>query len=465
MRLTRRIFFVGFGLTAMVAVGSYWWQLPGLAGPEGIAPIAEAMNGLRRSPGLGVLEVPTLLWISAAPWMLHLLCALAFGASALLVLGLAPRLAAFTLWAAWLSLVQVGHPFLAFQWDVLLVETAFVAMFYAPPGWRPRLTSEPEPWPAARLVMAILACKVTLESGVVKLLSGDPAWRELTALTWHWWTQPLPTWTSVWLDALPLEVQKILCALMFVLELAAPLMIFGPRLMRRTGAFGLMLMQAALIGAGNYSFYNWLTLVLAIPLLDDGVWRRAPGSGRAFSPAWTWLLAASYGALSVAVFFGRALDLPVLAVVRRFDTINKYGAFAVMTKTRPEIVLEGSADGVTWVAFEFPWKPGALERRPGFVAPWQPRLDWQMWFAALGDCSDNPWVLSLQQLILEGSPPVLALFEQVPVVPPKYLRTRVFEYRFAPLSERGVWWTRTETGPYCPAVMLAPDGRLQRAPF
>ncbi len=469
MRLTRRLFFFGFGLTALVAVGSYWWQFPGLAGPLGIAPIQGGMDGLRQSPGVGFFQVPTLLWLSSSPWLVHGLCAIACAASVLLIVGRAPRLASLVLWASWLSLVQVGHPFLAFQWDVLLVETAFCAALYAPPGWRPRPATEPEPLPAFRFVMVVLACKVTLESGLVKLASGDPTWRDLTALTYHWWSQPLPTWTSVWLDALPLEVQQVMCALMFVLELAFPLMVFGPRLMRLTAAIGLMALQAALFTAGNYSFYNVLTFVLAVPLLDDEalrrVWRQAPvpGAGRHVQSAGAWLVAAAFGVLSLGMFFGRTFDSQVLDVVRRFETINKYGAFAVMTKTRPELVIEGSDDGVTWTAYEFPWKPGALDRRPSFIAPWQPRLDWQMWFAALGTCEDNPWVLSLQQRLLQGSKPVLALFERAPPTPPRFLRTRVFEYRFAPLQQAGVWWSRTETGPYCPAVTLGPNGELQRA--
>ncbi len=454
MRLTRRLFFFGFGLTALVAVGSYWWQVPGLAGPQGIAPIADGMEGLRRSPALGFFDVPTLLWLSSSMVMVHLLCALSCLSAVLLVVGLAPRVASLVLWACWLSLVQVGHPFLAFQWDVLLIETAFCAALYAPSGLRPRWDTEP--LPALRFVMAVLACKVTLESGIVKLASGDPTWRDLTALTYHWWSQPLPTWTSVWLNELPLAAQQVMCALMFVLELGAPLMLFGPQAMRRTGAIGLMALQAALFAAGNYSFYNVLTFMLAVPLL-----------GRASAPTprsgWRWAIAFAYAALSVALFFGRSLDSRLLSVVRRFDTVNKYGAFAVMTTTRPEIVLEGSADGVTWVAYEFPWKPGALDRRPGFVAPWQPRLDWQMWFAALGNCESNPWVLSLQQRLLENAAPVVALFETTPPFTPKFLRTREFEYRFAPLGERGVWWVRTETGPYCPAVTLGPNGQLQRA--
>ncbi len=472
MRLTRRLFFIGLGLTAMVAVGSYWWQLPGLAGLQGIAPIGPSMDALRNAKTIGFFEVPTLLWLSSSDAMLHLLCAVAFFSAALLVIGIAPRVACLTLWVSWLSLVQLGHPFLAFQWDVLLIESAFCAAFFAPPGLRPRVQTEPEPHAAFRWVMLVLACKVTLESGIVKLISGDPTWHDLTALTYHWWSQPLPTWTSVMIAQLPMGVQRLMCFLMFICELVIPLMALGPRPFRILSAIGLMAFQAGLFAAGNYSFYNVLTFVLALPLLDDlalrRVWKKAPELPPApvtrQSP-WPWLLTAAFVALSVGMFLGRRADVALLRIVRRFDTINAYGAFAVMTKSRAEILVEGSADGVTWLAYEFFWKPGELTRRPGFIAPWQPRLDWQMWFAALGPCESNPWVLDLQQRLLTASPPVLALFATNPFPngPPRFIRTRAFEYRFAPWSEKGVWWTRTETGPYCPSVMLGSDGALQRA--
>ena len=468
MRLTRRLFFFLLGLTAMVAVGSYWGQIPGLAGSQGIDPIAQGLEGVRGE--LGFFAVPTLLWLSSSDAMLHLLCAVAFFSGLLLVLGLAPRLASMALWASWLSLVQVGHPFLAFQWDVLLIESAFCAAFFAPPGWRPRLATEPEPHAAFRGVMLVLACKVTLESGLVKLASGDPSWRDLTALTYHWWSQPLPTWTSVLIAGLPMWLQQLMCLLMFVLELAIPVMAFGPRLMRLTSAVGLMVLQAALFAAGNYSFYNVLTFVLAVPLLDDQLLRRwwkkdLPAAPIARPARWPWVVMAGFTLLSVGMFFGRRIDSSLLRAVRPFDTINAYGAFAWMTKSRAEIIVEGSDDGVTWLSYEFPWKPGEVTRRPAFVAPWQPRLDWQMWFAALGTCEENPWVLQLQQRLLQGTPAVLALFETnpFPTRPPRLMRTRVFEYRFAAWSEAGVWWTRTETGPYCPAVTLGIDGLLQRA--
>lgn len=456
MRFTRRVFFIAFGLTALVAVGAYWWQLPGLAGRDGIAPIGPVMDSVRS--GASFLQVPTLLWFSSSDAMLHLLCALGCSSSIALVVGLAPRAACVVLWASWLSLVQLGHPFLAFQWDVLLVETAFCAAFFAPGGVRARWDEEPSA--AFRAVLLVLACKVTLESGIVKLTSGDPSWRDLTALTYHWWSQPLPTWTSVLIAQLPLWAQKAMCAVMFVLELVFPLLVLGPRKVRLIGGLGLIALQAGLFAAGNYSFYNVLTAVIAIPALDDAMfWKSAPPPV-ARGEGVRWVIPAAFTLISVLLFLRFELS-----AIRRLHTVNAYGAFAYMTKTRAEIVLEGSTDGVTWRAYEFPWKPGDVTRRPGFIAPWQPRLDWQMWFAALGQCSGNPWVFELQRKLLQGSKPVLALFETNPFpdAPPTMLRTRTFEYRFAPWNQAGVWWTRDETGPYCPAVSLRPDGQLQRA--
>jgi hypothetical protein len=172
-----------------------------------------------------------------------------------------------------------------------------------------------------------------------------------------------------------------------------------------------------------------------------------------------------YLLLSVAMF--SRVDSQWLRALRRVDTINAYGAFAHMTKTRAEIIIEGSNDGVTWLPYEFPWKPGDVTRRPTFIAPWQPRLDWQMWFASLSNCANSTWVLELQQKLLTNTPEVLKLFETNPFpnAPPRFMRTRTFEYRFAPWSQKGVWWTRTETGAYCPSVMLSPNGELQRAPY
>lgn len=476
MHLTRRLFFVLFGLTALVAVGSFWWQLPGLVGKNGIAPAGEWIDALRRSKDISFWDLPTVVWLSSGDWLLHVLCGVGCASAMAMVVGLAPRAACLALWASWLSLTLVCHPFLDFQWDMLLTESAFFAALYAPAGLRARW--EDEPLPVARFLMAWLACKVTLESGLVKLGSGDPSWRDLTALTFHWWTQPLPTWSSHLFAALPIAIQKALCAAVLVLELPIPLLALGPRRLRLTGAVGLMLLQVGLFVAGNYSYYNVLTFALAVPLLDDAALERVlpwwlfparPAPAPSMGPGGV-VVAALVVALGVGMFTRRSLwetpAGPLLAAVSRFETINAYGAFAWMTKSRPEILIEGTRDGGEWKLYELPWKPGRVERRPEFVAPWHPRLDWQLWFAALGDCSENPWLLNTQKQLLLGVPEVLALFEvnPFPDTPPQRIRTRRFEYRFAPWSEAGVWWTRTEIGPYCPPLMLDEAGRLVRAP-
>ena len=466
------MFLSSLGLTAFVAVVSYWWQYPGLAGPNGIAPLEDTAAGLSQ---VTFFELPTLLHVSSSNGFVHLLLGLATLSSIALIVGIAPRWAALTLWATWGSIVQLGYPFLAFQWDLLLMEAAFCAALFSPIALRLGLDDEPEPHFAFRLLMAALACKVTLESGLVKVMGGDPSWRDLTALTYHWWSQPLPTWTSVFIARAAMFLQQAMCALMFVLELVFPLLVFGPRRVRLVGAIGLIALQLGLMAAGNYSFYNLLTLVLALPMLDDAfvAWFRRgetvsplpdplPREGRGRQVG-AWIVLLAYVSLSVAFFLRLGSDSSLLRTVRRFNTLNAYGAFARMTKTRPEILIEGSTDGVTWEPWIFPHKPVALDRRPGFIAPWQPRLDWQMWFAALGDCSNNPWVLTLQQRLLAGTPEVRALFDSGPAKS-RFARTRVFEYRFAPPGSND-WWVRTETGAYCPEVMLAPDGALLRAAY
>lgn len=408
--------------------------------------------------------------------MLNSLCAVAFFSSLSLALYVAPRVALFTLWASWLSLVSICHPWLDFQWDLLLVEASFVSWFFAPSGLSPRAARHaPEPSKAARFMLRWLAFKLTFESGVVKLASGDPTWRDLTALTYHWWTQPLPTWSSFLANALPYSVQLVLCALMFVFELPLPLLALGPRTARLISAAGLMMLQAALFAAGNYSYYNLLTFVLAVPLLDDQAlaWlTRRPLPTADSAPPSRWpdgFFAVLFALLSVLAFERRLTTHPHLEAVqkplRAFDTINAYGAFAVMTKTRTEILIEGSDDGVTWQRYEFPYKAGDVHRRPTFVAPWQPRLDWQLWFAALGSCSDSPWMLSLQRHLLLGTPSVLSLFEKIPFPEhaPKFVRTRNFEYTFAPLSDPNGWWVATEAGPFCPPLRLGPVDQLERA--
>ncbi len=433
-----------FGLTALVATGSFWSQVTGLHGARGLMPVSEFLKALSQS-GYSPFEVPSLLWVSSSNAALHAVCGLATISSLLVIAGVYCRGALIALWVSWLSLVSVCTPFLNFQWDVLLIEASFFFIFYS--GAHAPLTAVP------RFLIAWLACKVTFESFMVKVLGGDPSWRELTAISYHWWTQPLPAWTSYVGNALPMAAQKALCAVSLALELFAPLCALGSFKIRRVGALGLIALQLSLFAAGNYSYYNVLAGVIAVPLLEKPAASEKPGR--------PWQL----GLTALVIAAGFAAYVHVLpGWVSRFETINSYGAFAHMTKTRPEIIVEGSNDGTTWVPYDFFWKPGRLDVRPKWVAPLQPRLDWQMWFAALGSCEQNSFVLNLQRHLLLGTPDVLALMPEPPFSsPPRFVRTMRYQYRFAALSEPGVWWSRELQGPYCPAVTLSSDQQLQRA--
>jgi hypothetical protein len=255
------------------------------------------------------------------------------------------------------------------------------------------------------------------------------------------------------------------------------LLIFAPRRARIAGCGALMSLQVLIALTGNYCFFNLLTIGLCLLLLDDRAlperWREPPPpvNSEPRPRAWpTWVLVAVTGivALVSGAQMARTIGLrvpwprPLVAIVRAASplrSINGYGLFAVMTTTRPEIVVEGSDDGVTWRGYGFPWKPGALSRAPAFVAPHQPRLDWQMWFAALGTCRENPWFVRFLDRLLAGSPPVLGLLAEnpFPQAPPRRIRTTLYDYRFTTVAARrkdGTWWTRQELGPYCPELPL-----------
>jgi hypothetical protein len=261
--------------------------------------------------------------------------------------------------------------------------------------------------------------------------------------------------------------------MMFFVELVVPFFVFGPRLLRRGAFLALAGLQVVIGLTGNYGFFNLLTIALCLMVLDDAdlpaALRRRLTAAAARPPKvarWVRGTAAGVlGLLAVATFFdGLRVRVPWPEPVRELqraasplESVNSYGLFAVMTATRPEIVIEGSRDGATWQPYEFRWKPGDVRRRPAFVAPHQPRLDWQMWFAALGTCEDNPWLLRLLERLQRGEPAVTGLLARDPFAgaPPAFLRTVVYDYRFTTFAQRrasGAWWRREEVGPYCPMV-------------
>ncbi|HKQ58997.1 MAG TPA: lipase maturation factor family protein [Candidatus Eisenbacteria bacterium] len=477
-RRTAWIFLRALGGVYLIAFVSLWTQVIGLAGRDGILSAYDYLEGARR--GYGAIRywlLPTFAWLSASDAALHAQCALGVLASLLVVLGFAPALALLACWALYLSLVGVGQQFFWFQWDGLLLETGLLAIFLAPLGLRSRLGRDPPPSRLALWSLRALLFRLMVSSAIVKISSGDPAWRSLTALEVHYQTQCLPTWIAWYAHHLPPWFHRGSAIGMFVVEGLVPFLILAPRRIRFAAAAVLVGFQVLIAVTGNYGFFNLLTVVLCILLLDDGAWPwRKPGvdaSSGARWPAWvlrpalTLLLVVSLVPLLGTTRFpvqrlGPIADL--FRFVSPFRSVNRYGLFAVMTTRRHEIVIEGSNDGTTWREYGFRWKPGDVRRRPAFVAPHQPRLDWQMWFAVLSDFRDDPWFLTFCQRLLEGSRPVLALMAEnpFPEAPPRYLRATVYEYRFTDGATRrasGAWWTRELKGLYCP-VLTMENGRI-----
>jgi hypothetical protein len=346
----------------------------------------------------------------------------------------------------------------------------------------------------------LLVFKLMFLSGVVKLAAGDPTWRNLTALDYHYWTTCIPNWLGWYVAKLPLWSHQAAAGAMFFVELVVPFAMFGPPRLRALGAALIVALQLVIASTGNYGFFNLLTGVLALSWLDDADWRAllpkrfrtaSDFGGRGFSAAseraasppgdsaplaprprfLSWrhapalvlaaiVLPASFVQIQAPLFGYQHIPPPILAamdLIAPFRSVNGYGLFANMTTTRPEIVVEGSNDGETWTAYEFRYKPGDPNRAPPFVQPHMPRLDWQMWFAALGNVRRNPWLVRFLERLTEGSPEVLGLLERNPFegAPPKFVRAVVYEYEFTDFGERrqtGAWWSRVEKGLYCPVV-------------
>lgn len=482
----RWLFIKALALCYLAAFGAMAVQWPGLLGSNGLLPAADFLARARAQLGPSSFwALPSVFWWSAGDAALKAVCWSGTALSLLLLLGLAPGPILLALWALYLSIVNVGQDFLGFQWDILLLEAGFLAIFLAPWSLRPGLGRKSPPEAAFLWLLLWLLFRLMFESGCVKLTSGDPTWRSLTALYYHYQTQPLPTPLAWYAQQLPHAFQRLSCGLMFCIELGAPWLIFSPRRPRLLAFVSLLSLQVLIALTGNYCFFNLLAAALTLPLLDDSTLRRwlpgvlsrrlavqpepAASSWRLWAAVPVGVLAVGVGLLQLTEVFGARPELPaparaVLEEVEAFHLVNGYGLFAVMTTQRNEISIEGSDDGRDWLEYRFRWKPEDLARRPRFVAPYQPRLDWQMWFAALGPYDQSPWFMNLIGRLLQGSPSVLALLANNPFPdhPPRMIRSLIYEYRFTTPAQRratGDWWTRRLLGLYSPVVALPPSVR------
>jgi len=511
--ITRRLFLRAIGVVYFIAFWSLGRQILGLMGKDGISPAADFLHQIRiNNSGNEVYwRLPTLCWLNCSDFFLQFLCWGGMALAALLVLGLCPIPILFLLWAFYLSLTNIGAPFMSFQWDILLLEAGFLAMFFAPWAWRLRSARAAPPSRIVLFLIRWLLFRLMFLSGVVKLTWGDPCWPQLTALNYHYETQPLPTWIGWYMHNMPAWFSALSTAIMFTIELAVPFLIFTTRRLRIV-AFGAIVSLMAIISAtGNYNFFDLLAAAMCITLLDDRAWGHIIRGGmqvapklRSSWPRWgRWLRVAFLTPIAVILMFisireawtkclqlrwqvsptdGQvahawddgckeidSLSRPMQGFFEKqgfykklddfwnYHLANSYGLFRNMTKQRPEIIIEGSDDGWTWKEFGLPWKPGDVMRAPAFCEPHQPRLDWQMWFAALGNRNDRIWFGALMQRILEGSPEVLALFDKnpFPTAAPRFVRARLYEYHFTDPAERaatGAWWKREYLGLYFPPI-------------
>ncbi len=453
-------------------------QVDGLIGSRGILPAAEYLARARVVLGSGLAtywRLPTVFWLDASDSALHAMCWGGVAVSVALAAGLLPGFCTVFLWLSYLSIVVVGQVFLGYQWDSLLLETGLLAAILTP--WAVSLRrAEDEPWRPTIWLVRWLWFRLMFLSGIVKLVSHDPAWAGWKALDYHYETQPLPVWTSWYVHQMPPWFHWLSVGFMFYAELVAPFFILGPRPIRLAGFASLVLLQLLIAATGNYGFFNLLAIVLCLSVLDDRDWRRLamlirhvrePSGSEASSELdpvraprpWTWwrksvagllggfIILVTAGASAERIWPGGIVTTELASLgewIEPLRSTNTYGLFAVMTTTRPEIQIEGSDDGSSWKPYRFRWKPGEPDRGPRFATPHLPRLDWQLWFAALaGDCRSQPWFLRFEQRLLEGSPEVLALLREnpFPASPPRYVRARLYDYTFTPLGASD-WWAR-----------------------
>jgi len=513
--IPRWIFLRALGLIYFSAFYSLLFQIKGLIGPDGILPARTYLQAIANSGGTEKYWfAPTLLWISSSSHMLIGLCIAGLIASIALFFNLWPRGTLAVCFLCFLSFVSAAQDFSGYQSDGMLLEAGFISLFFAPSGFRPRWGEHSPPSGAALFLLQWEWFRIYFESGIIKLLSGDPEWRNLTAMDQYYQNGPLPTWIGWYLQQLPHRFHWLTALGTLVMELVLVFGLFLPRRFRIVLFFIVTIWQFGVIFTANYTFLNYLVLSLGFLLLDDHFVapfiRRLPiaacknigashpeGHGVSHQPTvhgspstvrpslgardlphvldsfrvafvsliLFWIFYAT--AAQLVVMLWRRAPIPILpaALLEPFRIANRYGLFAVMTRNRYEIEFQGSNDGQNWTPYLFRYKPQALNEAPGIYAPYQPRFDWNLWFASLGSWRENMFVASTEERLLNNAPDVLHLFRgnPFPNAPPKFVRAVLYQYWFTTMSERrstGNWWRRQFLGSYAPTLTQSPDGKL-----
>ena len=499
---------------------SLLFQIKGLIGPEGVLPAHDYLAAVARTlPSSRYWYAPSLFWISSSSQMLMIVTWIGIAASIVAFLNLWPRLAFFVCFVCFLAFVSSSGEFSSYQSDGMLLEAGFISLFFAPPGLRPGWGASRPPSRASLFLLQWEWFRIYFESGLVKLISGDPQWRGLTAMDEYYQNGPLPTWIGWYVQHLPHRFQAFTAAATLALELALVFMLFFPRRVRLVCFLIVTPWEIAVILTANYTFLNYLVLSLGFLLLDDKTllrfvpvryrWQRGeaaietPQQEEPSAPTLSILdvpetpqespalpkmqrgLSAHLSAIGLAfsaimlswIFYNttaemigltlRRVPLPTapITALDPFRISNQYGLFAVMTNGRYEIEFQGSDDGENWTSYPFRNKPQALNEAPRIYAPYQPRFEWNLWFASLSDWHLNEMVPLTEERLLAGAPDVLALFRSnpFPSSPPRYVRAVLWRYWFTSMDEKrriGNWWRRQFLGLYAPELSLLPDGRV-----
>lgn len=450
------------GCIYFFAIGPFIFQILGLLGENGILPAKDYLSFFRtRYPYKRFLFIPSLFWINATD--LALIGAAMTGTllSVLLFLGFYPSLLLAILFFLYLSIVSIGQDFLSFGWESLLLEITFYAFW---------LSLTPVPNLLMWICLNFLLLRFHYQAGSSKLQSFDRSWRDLTALSYHYQTQPLPNTWAWYVHKWPMSFHRASTLMMFVIELVFPFgLLFGDEVRAITGA-GFIGLQVIIWLTGNLSYLNHMTAAFSTIAFSNAFFPQwmAPQAQTSPSPFYLEMLISFVGALFLALQLLRYVQhfSPFRAFYPRwftwlslFHLVNRYGLFAVMTKERIEIVIEGSEDGENWKEYLCKYKPSEIARRPRRISPYQPRLDWQMWFLPFSEFEGERWFQQFLFHLLKGTPSVLKLVRYNPFSdkPPKYIRSLMYDYQFSSKKQKkqtGEWWKREFVGFYSPVMSL-----------
>jgi hypothetical protein len=475
--VTRAVLLRAIGFMYLVGFAIAWHQVLPLIGSNGLLPVQSFVEGAVEhlgSRGAVAWRLPSLFLLDASDAALRGASLLGVVLSAVVLAGVANAPILFVLWALYFSLVRAGQTFYGYGWEILLCETGFLAVFLAP-AWRTRLLDARDPPPYVVVVaFRWLLFRVMFGAGLIKL-RGDACWTELTCLFHHFETQPNPGPLSAWFHALPKVVLKGGVVTNHVVEVIAPWFVFGPRPARIVAGAAMIAFQLVLIASGNLSFLNWLTLVVALACFDDHVFARVLPARLLTRLRELRARIVRPSRLRHGVIVGLAVVLGLLSlnpIVNLLSTrqrmnssfdplmlVNTYGAFGSVLEERKEVVIEGTAssdpfDDSAYVAYEFPCKPGDVSRRPCLITPYHHRLDWQLWFASFSEIEAEPWLVHLVYQLLTGADAPRALLARDPfrAEPPRFVRARLFSYRFRQADGDGPFWERELVGEYLTPV-------------